>query len=61
MYATLSQSDTVQSYGHSITGTRPVGVELRKKPKDLIAHESEERGHGEGGGVYATLLQSDTM
>ena len=32
-----------------------------KKPKDLSASEGEERGHGEGGGVYATLLQSDTV
>jgi len=26
---------------------------MRKKPKDLSACESEERGRGEGGGVYA--------
>ena len=38
-----------------------MGVELRKKTKDLSASEREERGHGEGGGVYATLLQSDTV
>jgi hypothetical protein len=37
-----------------------VGVGLRKKPKHLSASEREERGHGEGVGVYATLLQSDT-
>jgi len=35
-------------------------VELQK-PRNLSASESEERGHGEGGGVYATLLQSDTL
>ncbi len=38
-----------------------MGVELHKKPKDLIASEREERGHGKGVGVYATLLQSDTV
>ena len=48
MYATLLQSDTVQPYGRAKEGTRPVGVELRKKPKDLSASEREERGHGEG-------------
>ena len=36
-----------------------MGVELRKKPKDLSASESEERGLEEGVGVYASLLQSD--
>ena len=62
MYATLMQSDTVQSYGRAkIADTRPVGVELRKKPKDLSANKSEEFGHGEGEGVYGTLLQSDTL
>ena len=44
---------------------------LRKKPKDLSASESEDRGHGEGRDVYdtvmegkdvcTTLLQSDTI
>jgi hypothetical protein len=37
---------------------------LSKKPKDLSARESEERGHGEVGGGYvtsATLIQSDTL
>ena len=37
-----------------------VGVDLRKKPKDLSASESE-RGHGKVGGLYTTLLQSDTV
>ena len=36
----------------SKSNTRTEGVGLRKKPKDLSAHESEQRGHGEGGGVY---------
>jgi hypothetical protein len=35
-------------------------VELQK-PRNLSASEREERGHGEGVGVYATLLQSDTL
>ena len=35
-------------------------VELQK-PRTLSASESEERRHGEGVGVYATLLQSDTL
>ena len=38
-----------------------MGVELRKKPKDLSASEREECGHGKGVGVHATLLQSDTV
>jgi hypothetical protein len=64
VYATLLQSDTVQSYGRTKADTRytrPVGVGLRKKPKDLTASEREERGHGKGEGVYPTLLQSDTV
>ena len=35
-------------------------VELQK-PRNLSAHESEECEHGQEGGVYATLLQSDTL
>ena len=35
-------------------------VELQK-PRNLSAHEREECEHGKGGGVYATLLQSDTL
>ena len=34
---------------------------LRKKPTGLSASESEEREHGEGRDVYASLLQSDTV
>jgi hypothetical protein len=41
--------------------TRPVGVEVHKKPKDLSASDIEERGYGKGVGVHATLLQSDTV
>jgi hypothetical protein len=48
VYATLLQSDTGQVYGRTEVGTRPVGVGLRKKPRDLIASEREERGYGEG-------------
>ena len=33
LYSTLLQSDKLQSYGRSNTGTRPVGVELHKKTK----------------------------
>ncbi len=55
-----SKSDTrtvgVQSYGRAKEGTRPVGFELRKKPKDLIASEREESGHGKGVGVHVTLM-----
>ena len=39
MYVTLMQSDTVQSHGRAKAETSPVGVGLRKKPKDLSAHE----------------------
>ena len=38
-----------------------MGVGLCTKPKDLSASESDECGHGEGGGVYATLCQSGTV
>jgi hypothetical protein len=55
VYSTLLQSDTVQSYGRSKAGTRPVGFGLRKKPKDLITSDREERGDGKGVGVYDTL------
>ena len=48
VYGTLIQSDTVHPYGHTKADTRPVVVDLRKKPKDLSASEREECGHGEG-------------
>ncbi len=35
-------------------------VELQK-PRNLSVHESGEFEHGGGGGVYAILLQSDTL
>jgi hypothetical protein len=35
-------------------------IELQK-PRNLSPHESEESEHGEGVGVYDTLLQSDTV
>jgi hypothetical protein len=38
----------------------PVEVELQK-PRNLSASEIQERGHGEGVGVYVTLLQSDSV
>jgi hypothetical protein len=43
--------------GHSGTDTRS-GIWLRNKPTDLSACVSEERGHGEGGVAYATLLSA---
>ena len=48
MYATLLQSDKVQSYGRTKSGKRHVGFDLRKKTKDLSESERAERGHGEG-------------
>ena len=36
------------TYGHAKAGTRPVGVEVHKKPKDLSVSEREERGYGVG-------------
>ena len=39
VYDTLLMPDTVQSYGRAKAGTRSVGVELCKKPKDLSASE----------------------
>ena len=51
----------VMSYGRSKTVTRPGGVGLRKKPKDLSTNEREKREPGEGRDVYATLLHSDTL
>ncbi len=41
MGVTLLQSVIVQVCGHTEAGTRPVGVGLRKKPKDLIISELE--------------------
>ena len=42
VYTTQLQSDTVQSCGHGKAGTRPRGVGLLKKPKDLSPSEREE-------------------
>ena len=39
------------------TGTSPGGL-TQKKPKDLRAGKSEERGHGEGGVLYGMVLCS---
>ena len=36
-------------------------VGLYKKPKNLSASEKEDREYGNGVGVYATLLQTDTV
>ena len=32
-----------------------------QKPRNLSVHDSEECDHGEGVGVYADLIQSDTL
>ena len=56
VYDTLLQSDTLYPYDLTKESTSPEGVVLRKKPKDLSGSEREDRGHGEGGGVYGTLL-----
>ncbi len=40
-------------HGHD-GGTRP--GQTRKTPKDLSAHESEERGRGESVGLYAVYM-----
>ena len=45
----MNNSKPSGSSGH-VGGTRP--GQTRKKPKDLSAREREERGCGEGGGVY---------
>jgi hypothetical protein len=48
VYTTLLQSDTLQTYGLSKSGTRPWGVEFSKKPKDLSGSDREECRYGEG-------------
>ncbi len=45
----INSKPRIGSSGH-IGGTRP-GQTL-KKPKDLSTREREDRGRGEGGGVY---------
>jgi hypothetical protein len=55
------QSGTVQVCGCAKEGTRPVGVGLCKKPKDMSPSEREECEDGEGVCMYDTLLQSDTV
>ncbi len=56
VYAALIQSDTLQAYGRAKADTRPVGVGLSKKPKDLSVSEREEREHERGVRGYDTLL-----
>ncbi len=53
MYATLMESGVIEPSGRTERGTRP-GRTCRK-PKDLSACESAERGYGEGVDMYATL------
>jgi hypothetical protein len=47
-----SKTSTVSS-GH-VGDTRP--GQTHKKPKDLSTREGEERGCGEGGGVYPVCM-----
>ena len=42
-------TSSIVCHGH-VGGTRP--DQTRKTPKDLSAHESEERGRGESVGLY---------
>ena len=52
---------TIQVQCLTESDTRPGGP-TRKKPRDLSVCESENRGHGEGWGVYVTtLMESDTL
>ncbi len=46
-------TSSIVCHGHA-GGTRP--VQTRKTPKDLSAHESEERGRGESVGLYAVYM-----
>ena len=57
----LCYSQTLQPYGRTKVDTRPGGVGLHKKTKDLSASEREDREYGEGRDVYDTLIQSDTV
>ena len=54
MYATLMESGVIEPSGRAERGTLRPG-RTRRKPKDLSACESEERGYGEGVDMYATL------
>jgi hypothetical protein len=56
VHATLLQSDTVHPYGRAKAGTRPLGVELRKKPKDLSAHDMRVKSVGMGRVLVCMLL-----
>ena len=44
-------------YSQMIAQEQARGLGFGCAIKDLSACVSEERGHGEGGGVYATLLK----
>jgi hypothetical protein len=59
VYDTLMESDVVDPSGRAegVTGSG----RKSQKPKDLSVCESEERGCGEGGGVYATLRGCSQM
>ncbi len=48
-----NSTTSIGCHGHA-GGTRP--DQTRKTPKDLSAHEIEERGHGESVGLYAVYM-----
>ncbi len=57
VYDTLMESDSVEPGGRTEGDTRLQRPgQTRRKPKNLSVCESEERGRGEGGGVYGTLM-----
>ena len=49
-----NSTTSIGCHGHA-GGTRP--GQTRQTPKDLSAHESEERGHGESVGLYAVYMR----
>ena len=58
MYDTLL-NNTLYPYDHTEGDTSP--GRTWKKPNDLSVCESEDRGDGEGVGLYGTLMVSETL
>ena len=54
MYTTLMESDTVETSDRTEGDTSP--GRTCKKPRHVSTCESEERGCGEEGGMYDTLM-----